>query len=352
MIMGFWSRRNSLPDKDRKVFFSELHSLISSGLSLSRSFGLILDGAGKKERQVYSRVFDRVVSGSCLWQSMSHEACFSELDCSVVRIGEETGKLPDALSFLIDYYRKKEEQKRIIAGALSYPCITLCIAVAVLVFMLIAVVPMFEQVYARMGGELPGITRQIIAFSGKLPAAAGLLLTVLCAWSVVRHLWGGTERYRKFCSGVVMRIPLVGRIVMKYQVARFCRILHLLLSSDVRILEALDLMMGLVTFYPYNESMKSVCRTIERGGSMADGISSCSHLYGKRFIVLLRVAEETNTVDKVLLAQADETDRELDHEIRQLNSLAEPFLIVGIGIIVAFVLIAMYMPMFKLGMAM
>ena len=334
----------------KRTFFSQLQTLIRSGLSFSRAFELIIEGAKTKEKALYVRIFDEVVSGKELWRSLEADKAFTELDRSVVRIGEETGGLVDALEFLTDYYQKREEQKRMVTSALSYPIITLSIAVIVLVFMLLVVVPMFEQVYARMGGELPAITRKIIGMSESAPAVLGIM--VLCGLSmyVVRHMFGSSDKYQSITSGIIMSLPMVSGLIRKYQVSRFSRIMHLLVSSDVPILQALSLMRGIITFYPYRQSIEDVCQMIEKGRTLTDGLSRYENLYGKRFLVLLKVGEETNSIEQMLLTQANDTNAELEHEIKQLNNIVEPLLILCIGIIVAFVLIAMYMPMFKLGM--
>ena len=334
----------------KRTFFSQLQTLIRSGLSFSRAFELIIEGAKTKEKALYVRIFDEVVSGKELWRSLEADKAFTELDRSVVRIGEETGRLVDALEFLTDYYQKREEQKRMVTSALSYPIITLSIAVIVLVFMLLVVVPMFEQVYARMGGELPAITRQIIGMSESAPAVLGIMVLLGLSMYGVRHMFGSSDKYQSITSGIVMRLPLVSGLIRKYQVSRFSRIMHLLVSSDVPILQALYLMRGIITFYPYRQSIEEVCRMIEKGQTLTGGMNKYENLYGKRFLVLLKVGEETNSIEQMLLTQANDTNAELEHEIKQLNNIVEPFLILAIGIIVAFVLIAMYMPMFKMGM--
>lgn len=334
----------------KRTFFSQLLTLIRSGLSFTRAFGLMIECARPKEKVMYRRIFDEVVSGKPLWRSLETEKEFTELDRNVVRIGEETGRLVEALTFLTDYYHKREEQKRMVTGALSYPIITLTIAVVVLVFMLIVVVPMFEQVYARMGGELPAVTRRIISMSGAAPAVLGAVLLSAMLLYGVGKVYGGTEWYQRLTSGLVMRIPFVSGLVKKYQVSRFCRIMHLLVSSDVPILQALSLMQGITGFYPYRKSVSEAAGMIENGHTLSEGLGRHECLYGKRFLVLLKVGEETNSLEEMLQTQADETNAELEYEIRQLNNMAEPVLILAIGIIVAFVLIAMYMPMFKLGM--
>lgn len=334
----------------KSTLFSQLQTLIRSGLSFSRAFELIIEGAKAKEKAMYVRIFDEVVSGKELWRSLETETVFTELDRNVVRIGEETGRLVESLEFLTEYYRKREEQKRMVTSALSYPIITLSVAVIVLVFMLLVVVPMFEQVYARMGGELPAVTRQIIRMSESAPAVLGIIFLLGLSLYGLRRIYGTSDRYQSISSGIIMKLPLVSGLVRKYQVSRFCRIMHLLVSSDVPILHSLYLMQGIIAFYPYRKSIVEICRMIEKGRTLTDGMGQYETLYGKRFLVLLKVGEETNSLEQMLLTQANDTNAELEHQIKQLNNIIEPFLILVIGIIVAFVLIAMYMPMFKLGM--
>ncbi len=342
--------RRKFSDRDKKSFFTQLHTLICSGLDFSRAFGLLIECAEGAEKELYSRVFGRVVAGEELWRALGTEPVFTTMDCCVARIGEETGRLPEALDFLTTYYEKRDSRRRMIVSALSYPLITLSVAALVLVFMLLVVVPMFEQVYSRMGGELPGITMRIVEFSDRAPAVLLAISVAAVVFYVLKRLYGKSDSWQRVSSSLWLRTPLCARFVRKWQSARFCRIFHLLVSADVPMLEALSLMRGIVTFYPFRKSLEEAATEVERGGFLSDGLAHHESLYGKRLLVLLRVGEETNTLDSTLLSQADALDSELEHEVRQLNSIVEPLLILLVGAIVAFVLIAMYMPMFRLGM--
>ena len=340
-----------LNDKKKLTFFSQLQSLLRSGLGFSRSFALIIDGSEGAERSVLTRVFDSVIAGKGLWEALGADKSFTRLDAGVVRIGEETGRLYDALDFLTGYYTRKEEQKRMIVNALSYPVITLCVAVAVLVFMLLVVVPMFQQVYARMGGELPSVTMMIVRLSDAMPSVLAVVAVSAAVLAVCRGAMKDSVGYRRLTSAAMLKIPVAGELVKKYHVSRFCQLMYLMTSSGVPVLQALRMMSGIMTFYPFSESVRHICETIEKGGTLADGVAAGEYLYGKRFTVLMRVGEETSSLDRMFKDQADSTAAELEFGIRQMNNVLEPVLILCIGAIVAFVLIAMYMPMFKLGMA-
>ena len=131
-------------DEKREMIFSELNSLLSSGLDLSRSFRLLIDGeSDSKVKAVLQRIYDSVVSGSLLWQAVEKCRKFSPLDHGVIRIGEETGRLDESLEFLSTYYKKKTEQRRMVTSALRYPLIVLTVAVVVVIFMMVVIVPMF-----------------------------------------------------------------------------------------------------------------------------------------------------------------------------------------------------------------
>lgn len=341
----------TLNDKKKLTFFSQLQTLLKSGLGFSRSFSLIIDGSEGKDRTILVQVFDHVIGGKSLWEAMDSENSFSKLDSGVIRIGEMTGRLHEALTFLTDYYTGKIGQKRMVINALSYPMITLCIALVVLVFMLLVVVPMFQQVYSRMGGELPALTETIIRISGAMPSILAVTAVIAVAFYAGREFLKNSYKYRRLSSRAILKLPVVGELVKKYQISRFCRLMHLMTSSGIPVLQALRMMSGIMTFHPFNESIRHICKTIEKGGSLADGMSDSEFLYGKRFIVLIRVGEETSALDHIFKNQAEDCASELEFGIRQINSILEPALILCIGVIVAFVLISMYLPMFKLGTA-
>ena len=146
----FHSQKHSkhpLRDIRKEAMFAELHSLLSSGLDFSRSFSLLIEGerdAGN--RALFKELYRSVVRGEPLWRSFERSARFAPLDCGVLRIGEETGRLDEALAFLADYYRKRIAQRRMVSGAVSYPLIILFTAVVVVIFMVLVIVPTFEQV--------------------------------------------------------------------------------------------------------------------------------------------------------------------------------------------------------------
>ena len=343
-------KSNKLTDKKKRLLFSQLQVLLKAGLSFTSSFSLIIEGATGYEAGVYRRMFDRVIAGASLWATLEEEQDFSRLDYGVIRIGEESGKLIDALGFLTDYYEKKENQRRTLVSALSYPVITLGVATVVLVFMMLVVIPMFEQVYARMGGELPAMTRMMIAISNKMPLFFLVVVILAGIGYVVKRVYGDTDFFQKMTTSFLLRLPYAGNLICLLQVSRLSRLLYLLISSNVPILQSLRLISDIIRFYPVRRSLLDTCDIVEHGGLLHTGFSAYPSIYSRKFTVLLRVGEETNSLGTMLKTLSDDMSAELDYEIRQVNNILEPALILFIGIIVAFVLVSMYLPMFKMGM--
>ena len=164
------AKHPDMTDSRRETFYGELNALLGAGVDFSNAFALLIEAEERGAvRAMLERLYARIVEGCSLRRAMSESGAFPPLDCGVVDIGEQTGRLAEALEFLAEYYRKRAALRRMVSSAVSYPIVVLCMAIAVTAFMLTVVVPMFEQVYARMGGELPMLTRRIIAFADAFP---------------------------------------------------------------------------------------------------------------------------------------------------------------------------------------
>lgn len=337
-------------DAKKRQFYAQLYELIRAGLGFSASFSLIVESADDTDREMFQRILDNVIAGDSLWSALSAQKPFTRLDYGVIRIGEESGRLTEALSFLTEYYEKRESQKRSLISAISYPAITLGVAIIVLVFMMLVVVPMFEQVYARMGGELPSLTRAVMNLSAKIPIILVLIFVLLSAFLLIRHLYGKTDYYQDIKAIILFKIPALGGLLKKVELSRFTRIMYLLVSSEVPILQSLELASEIMQYMPYRRAMTKAIGEVESGMLMYAALSENPELFDKKTLVLLKVGEETASLDKMFKSLSDDISEELNYMIKQLNNTLEPFMILVIGIIVAFVLISMYLPMFKLGM--
>lgn len=280
---------------------------------------------------------------------MERSGTFRPLDCGVVRIGEQTGRLPDTLDFLRDYYRKRTAQRRMVSSAVSYPLVILCTALAVVAFMLAVIVPMFEQVYARMGGELPALTLWIITLSKSFPAYAAAIAVAGSAAYIILYTNRNRKEVQRWISELLLRLPVAGAIIRKNHQAQFCRLLYLLCTSGVQLLTGVGMLSDVIAFYPYRQSFAAICRGLEHGELFSACVARFPALYDRKLTALIRVGEETNRLPEMLRRQGEALTEELEFRIKRMGSLLEPALIMLVGLLVAVILISMYMPMFRLG---
>lgn len=342
--------RVKLPDAKKETLFAGLHSLLSAGLDFSRSFTLLITSENDRNlKQLLQTLYDGVVSGRSLWQAMEASGPFSALDYGVVRIGEQTGRIAEALQFLADYYRKRIAQRRMVISAVSYPSVILCTAIVVVIFMMLVIVPMFEQVYARMGGQLPALTQAIISLSKDFPGYSIVFLILTAAGITFFTLYGQKTKVRSVIAYIILRIPVAGEIVRKNQQAQLCKLLYLLISSGIPLLHGLEMLRDIITFYPYQASLNSFCDSLRKGELLYHNMERYPKLYDPKFTTLVRVGEETHRLPYMLQRQGEELTAQLEYSLKQLGSMLEPVLILFIGILVAVILISMYLPMFKLG---
>lgn len=346
----FSNQKKQIPDKKKYILFSELYSLLSAGLSFSRCFELLISGEDKNnEAAILNRTYLHILNGMEFWRALEVSGGFSNLDIGVVRIGEETGKLDQSLLFLSDYYKKKNEQRNILIGALTYPIVIVVTAALVLFFMITVVIPMFEQVYSRMGGSLPAMTQFMMHLAAKFPMICIICSMIGIGFVMLRLLYGETEKYKKVTSELLLRIPFIGNLIKAHHQVQFCKLLYLLVSSDVPLLQSLDMLKGIIRFYPFAQSFEVISEGLRQGDTFSENLGKFQSIYGHKLTALVRVGEETNCLDKMFASLSSDIAQELEHKLKRLGSILEPILILCIGTIVAFVLIAMYLPMFKLG---
>lgn len=339
-----------MTDARREVFYAELHALLTAGLDFSHAFALLIEGERDvRMKTLLERLYGDVVGGAALWQAMQHSRSFRPLDCGVVRIGEQTGRLAETLDFLREYYRKRAAQRKMVSSAVSYPLVILCTAVAVVAFMLAVIVPMFEQVYARMGGELPALTRWIISLSKSFPAYAAAAVAIGTTAYILLYINRNRKEVRSCTANLLLRLPVAGAIIRKNYQAQFCKLLYLFTSSGVPLLTGVGMLCDVIGFYPYRESFGSICRRLEQGETLWSGIAAFPALYDRKLAALIRVGEETNRLPEMLRRQGEALTDELEYRIKRMGALLEPALILLVGLLVAVILISMYMPMFRLG---
>jgi type IV pilus assembly protein PilC len=336
-------------DQLKSRFFSELAVLLSSGMDIKKSLEIIVTGVSReRDRQTIENIFKIIVNGSALSIALEKTKIFSSYDYFSIKIGEESGSLSVVLKELSTYYSKRISQKRQITGALTYPILVLCTTLLSLTFMLNFIVPMFEDVFKRFNGNLPGITRAVIALSNSFSSFAFWILIFILAISFGFFFNRKKAWFRNFSSSVLIRIPIIGPITKLTYISRLCQTLKLLLNSKVHLLDAIDMMRQMIGFYPLEEALIDIKEKLTKGITLSESMKSHS-IFDKKMIAMTKVAEEVNKLDVIYDQLFQQYSDELDTKIKTMNNLLEPILIIFVGGLVALILISMYLPIFQMG---
>lgn len=340
--------RYSLKDNKKEEFYGEIYILLSSGIDIRTSLSIISNQQKKtKDKLLFKKMLDLVVSGESLSNSMNMLGEFSKYEEYSVCIGEETGKLVNVLEELSLYYNEKIKQRRKIVSALTYPIIVLVTAVLVIVFMMNFIVPMFQTIFSRFGKDLPVLTRWVLDASRGFNNNFGKILFVIISLIGLNLFCKKKVFYRKYCSAIVLKLSLVGNIVRAIYLRQFCQSMNLLLSSGIPLLRALELVKQMIHYYPLEMALEKTALDVLHGSSLHKSLSE-NKLFDEKIVALLKLGEELNKLPIIFLQLKNQYTEDLRHKTGLLNSVLEPLLIVFIGGLVAVILIAMYLPMFSM----
>lgn len=346
------SRRVSLfgpSNMDRAVFCRNLATLIEVGIPLLRALKMLARRTehGKLAKAV-SSVADRVEEGQSISQAMDeHRRMFSPLVVSIVRVGEVGGILEGSLQRLADIMETKARIRRKIRSASMYPAVTLTVALAVVVLIMVKAVPMFAGMYTQAEAELPGPTQFILTLSNVLTSY--LWLWVLCfVGAVAGYLYFiSTPPGREFLSRASFSIPGLRTIARQIAVARFSRTLGSLLAAGIPLSESLTIAADTNENNVIRRVLTKVQGSVEEGNKMGPQLAS-ARVFPNLVVDMISIGEETGTLDRMLEKIADIYDDEVESSLNGIASIIEPVLIVLLGGVVIFIALAVLLPYFNL----
>jgi type IV pilus assembly protein PilC len=346
------SRRVSLfgpSNLDRAVFCRNLSTLIEVGIPLLRALKMLAKRTEHaKLAKAVGSVADRVEEGQSISQAMEeHRRTFSPLVVSIVRVGEVGGILEGSLTRLADIMETKAAIRRKIRSASMYPAVTLTVALAVIVLIMVKAVPMFQEMYREAESDLPGPTQFIIALSGILTRFLFLWI-VLFIGAVIGYMYFiTTPPGREFLSQASLRIPGIRTIARQIAVARFSRTLSNLLAAGIPLSEALSITADTNENTVVRRVLTKVQHSVEEGNKMGAQLAS-ARVFPNMVVDMIAIGEETGTLDRMLDKIADIYDDEVDSALSGISSIIEPVLIVMLGGVVIFIALAVMLPYFNL----
>jgi general secretion pathway protein F/type IV pilus assembly protein PilC len=333
------------------TLYSQLAGLLRSGVPLLRSLQVLKNQSSNAAlKEVLQEVHDKVEDGATLAEAMRpHPRVFGELPISMIRAGGEGGFLEDALQRVAQFTEQQEDLKSRTMSALAYPMFLGVIGTLVVFGLLIFFVPNFGQIFEdlREQGQLPAITEWLMWTSETLTRFGIVILLALGLLVVYLRSQLATETGRRLLDRYRIKVPVFGNIYLSLAVARFCRVLGTLLHNGVPILKSLEISRDAAGNVVLSDAIRDASENISAGDSLATPLASSGH-FPNTVVEMIAVAEESNTLDQVLVNIADGLERQTERRLDLAVRLLEPIMLLVLAIIVLIVVIALLLPIFKM----
>ena len=339
-------------ETDLVLFTRQLSTMVEAGISLVQALTALYDQTDAKRqkalRQVISEVTVSVQGGETFHESIAkHPRVFDRLFVSMVKAGEHGGLLAEILDRLAGFLEASARLKKKIKSAMTYPVIVICIAFAITTFLIVKVVPIFGEIFADFGAKLPAPTQFLIDLSAFIRGEWYLLLAGLFGVFFGVKFFINSTRGRQLWDKWKLKLPVFGPLIHKICMSRFARTFAQLIRSGVPILEVLDIVAGASGNHVVETSIKGVGGDVEKGDNLSVALSK-KPIFPAMMLRMVAAGEATGKIDTMLEKMADFWDEEIEAMLDALTSLIEPMLIVFLGVIVGGIVIAMFLPIFKL----
>jgi type IV pilus assembly protein PilC len=345
----FFAYRARITDRDKAEFCTQLSVMLKARVSLLHALEVLIRQTQKKSmKRVIESIAREVRKGASLDHALSmHPTVFDRLFVVTAEVGQESGRLPEVLSHLAAHLEKMNGLKRKFTQALAYPALVMTVAAVAVSFLLIFIVPTFAEMFKSFQIDLPLSTQMVLGLSNILSQYGlwGLLLIALLVL-LSKETFRRPEVKAKV-ENYAFRLPLIGDVFLKTHIARFCRTLGTLLEAQVSLVDALSVTQRIATHDGIRTQIGTIMKHVRRGHAIADPLAD-STLFPPMVVQMIAVGEETSDLDKMLLKVADYYEQEIDGKVETLSSVMEPLIVLFLGLVVATVLIAMYLPMFDL----
>ncbi|HEY6227107.1 MAG TPA: type II secretion system F family protein [Verrucomicrobiae bacterium] len=340
---------SGVPLADLVVFTRQLATMIDAGLAMVQSLQALGEQTTNKVmRDVIKDVTQRVESGDSFSQALlKHPKVFNKLYVCMVDAGEKGGLLAEILSRLATFLENTARLRKKVKSAMMYPTVVTVVAISITIFLLVKVVPVFGEIFSGFGAKLPAPTQFLIDLSNWLKSN---LFIVLPAIGLVVYGWFAytkTKQGREFWDRTRIQLPIFGVIAHKICLARFTRTLASLIRSGVPILEVLSIVANTVGNVVMEKAIRVAMTDIEKGDGISNALAK-HPVFPVMIIRMMTAGEQTGKIDSMLERIADFLDEEIETTLSGLTSLIEPLLIVFLGVVVGGIVIAMFLPIFKM----
>lgn len=328
------------------IFCRQMYSLTKAGVPLMRAMkGLTQNCSNKQLKEALEEVTNELTNGRSLSASMQmHPAVFSPLFVSMLSVGENTGRLDDALLQLANYYEQELETRKRIKTAMRYPTFVISFILLAMFILNVKVIPQFSSMFSRFGVDLPLPTRILIATSDFFVNYWALMVAMIFGGLFAFRTWLQTAEGREKWDKIRLRMPVVGGVVNRAQLARFSRTFALMLQAGVPLNQSLSLSAEALGNKYLEARLMEMKSSIEAGGSISN-TAIATGIFTPLVIQMLSVGEETGRIDELLIEVADFYDREVDYDLKTLTARIEPLLLVVVAGMVLILALGIFLPM-------
>src|SRR6266436_1224081 len=342
----------TVKETDLVLFTRQLATMIEAGISLVQGLTALYDQSDPKRqkslRQVVSDVTTRVQGGETFNEAIGkHPRVFNRLFVSMVKAGETGGLLAEILERLAGFLEASARLRKKVKSAMTYPVIVVCIAFAITTFLIVRVVPIFGEIFADFGAKLPAPTQFLIDLSNFVRGEWYFLVAGIAGAIFGVRAFLRSTRGKQLWDRWKLKLPVFGPLVHKICMSRFARTFAQLIRSGVPILEVLDIVGGTSGNYVIEQNIRSVATDVEKGDNLSTALSK-KKIFPAMLLRMVAAGEATGKIDSMLEKMADFWDEEIEATLDGLTSLIEPMLICFLGVIVGGIVIAMFLPIFKL----
>lgn len=348
-LSKFLPMGDSVSLKDLQVFTRQFAVLVGAGVPIVQSLEAMSKGARSVGMTNTLRgVCQDVERGRRLAESLaSRPAIFDRLYVNLVRAGEEGGVLETVLNRLAEYIETTVKLRGKVKGALVYPAAIVAVAFIVIAFIMVFVVPKMSAMFTQSGQELPGLTQFVINASNFFQHYWYIMIATVIAIPLAVKMYYDTDDGRKVCDAVFIEIPIFGDLIKKNAIARFSRTLSTLLSSGVRIIDALDISSATAGNWMIEKALLETKDAVSRGKTLAEPLARIPY-FPNMVTQMISIGEQTGNIDQMLAKVADFYEDEVVNATDAMTSLLEPILMVVLGGVIAIIVVAMYLPIFNM----
>ena len=338
-----------IKESDVIIFARQFSTMIDAGLPIIQCLDILYTQQDNVTfKKMLKEIKESVEGGATLAEALKKfPKQFDDLFVNMIAAGEAGGILDAILRRLAAYMEKAAKLKAQVKGAMTYPIVTLIIAVIVLAVILVFVIPVFQEMFADFGGELPVPTQLVVAMSDMVKSKIVYIIIAIILFTIAFKKFHSTQKGRDVVDDLLLKIPVFGELLRKVAVAKFTRTMGTMLASGVAILEALDIVAKTAGNRTVEKAIYNVRSGIAEGRTMADPLSE-SGVFPPMVCQMIGVGESTGALDAMLEKIADFYDEEVDQAVENLTALIEPFMLVFLGVTIGGLVVAMYLPIFKM----